>query len=170
MLILALVSLGFSIFFYAFIDASLFGTIIPENQAPAYWIPVSFAMFLLTFGITLTPLFWRKNFLQTIREDYVGIILLVLTPTILVSSGFLDLISASVIEYVHGREPLNWLNYRNWWWMDPYPMGAWAIPWSIPWLVSFISGHKYTFTVDMLIGSTIGLSLILLLWAAYMRS
>jgi len=169
-LALALISLGFSVSFYAFADALLFGIIIPETQAPAYWIPVSLAMFLLTFVITLTPLFWRKSFRKTIHEECVGIILLVSTPLILVSSGFLDLISASVIECIHGNGALNWLNYPNWWWMDPYPIGEWSIPWSIPWLVSFISGHEHTFTVDMLIGSAIGLGLLLLLWATYIRS
>jgi len=157
----------FSMFFYAFVDATLFGSIIPENQAPAYWIPVSLIMFLLTFGITLTPLFWRRDFLQTIREDYVGIILLVLTPAILVSSGVLDLISASVIEYVRGRGPLNWLNYPNWWWMDPYPVGERPIPWSIAWLFALILGHEHTLTVDMLIASATGLGLLILLWTVY---
>jgi len=156
-------------FFYAFVDASLFGAIIPENQAPAYWIPVSLVMFLLTFGITLTPFFWKKNFLQTIREDYVGMILLVVTPAILVSSGVLDLISASVIEYLQGKGPFNWLNYPNWWWMDPYPLGGWSIPWSMAWLVSFISGHEHTLTVDMLLGSAIGLGSLFFMWAAYTR-
>jgi len=169
MLVLAIVSFIFSALFYAFVDGPLFGAIIPENQAPNYWIPVSLAMFLLTFGITLTPLFWRKNFLQTIREDYVGIILLVVTPAILVSSGVLDLISASVIEYINGRGPLNWLNYQNWWWMDPYPVGEWSVPWSIAWLVSFISGHEHTLTVDMLIASAIGSCLLLFSWTVYTR-
>jgi hypothetical protein len=170
MLTLALVSLAFSVFFYVFVDALLFGTIIPENQAPAYWIPVSLTMFLLTFGITLAPLFWRSNFLQMIREEYVGVILLIVIPVILVSSGVLDLISASVIEYVRGRWFLNWLNYQSWWWMDPYPFGEWSVPWSIAWLVSLISGHGHTLTVDMLIGSAVGLGLLLFLWTAYMRS
>jgi len=169
MVVLALLSCAFSVFFYAFIDASLFGVIIPEDQASAYWIPVSLMMFLLTFGITLTPLFWRKNFLQTIRENYVGITLLVLTPIILVSSGLLDLISASAIECIRGRGSLNWLNYQSWWWMDPYPIGEWSIPWSIAWLVSFVSGHEHTLTVDMLIGSVIGLGSLLFLWTAYTR-
>ncbi len=169
MLVLALLSLAFSVFFYALVDALLFGALIPENQAPAYWIPVSLAMFLLTFGITLTPLFWRRNFVQTIREDYVGIILLVLTPAILVSSGFLDLISASVIEHVRGKGSLNWLSYPSWWWMDPYPIGEWSIPWSIAWVVSFILGHKHTLTFDMLIGSAIGLGFLLFSWTVYTR-
>jgi len=165
MLVLALISFAFSVTFYALVDASLFGAVIPENQAPAFWIPVSTAMFLLTFGITLTPLFWRRNFLQTIREDYVGIILLLLTPAILVSSGFLDLVSASVIEHIHGNGSLNWLNYPNWWWMDPYPVGGRPVPWSIAWFVSFISGHEHTLLVDMFIGSAIGLGLLFIMWA-----
>lgn len=167
---LALVSFVFSVFFYAFVDASLFGAIIPENQTPNYWIPVSAIMFLLTFGITLTPLFWRKNFVRTIREDYVGIIFLLGTPAILVSCGVLDLISASVIEYIRGNGPLNWLNYPNWWWMDPYPVGKWPIPWSIAWAISFIAGHEHTLTVDMLIGSAIGLGLLFFMWTAYSYS
>ena len=166
-LVLALVSFAFSVFFYAFIDASLFGAVIPENQAPAYWIPVSTAMFLLTFGITLTPLFWKKNFHQTIREDYIGVILLLATPAILVSSGFLDLVSASVIEQIRGNGALNWLNYPNWWWMDPYPVGGRPVPWSIAWLVSLFSGHEHTLLMDMLIGSAIGLGLLFVMWAAY---
>lgn len=168
--VLALRSLVFSVFFYAFVDAPLFGAIIPEKQAPVYWIPVSLVMFLLTFGVTLAPLFWRRDFLQTIREDYVGITLLVLTPAILVSSGVLDLVSASVIECVRGKGPLNWLEYQSWWWMNPYPIGEWSFPWSIAWLVAFISGHEHTLTVDMLIGSAIGLGLLLFLWTAYIRS
>ena len=170
MLKLALVSLGASVFFYAFVDAPLFGAIIPEDQAPAYWIPVSLAMFFMTYGITLTPLFWRKNFLQTIREDYVAVVLLVVTPAILVSSGVLDLISAWIIECIRGKGPLNWLNYQSWWWMDPYPIGEWSIPWSIAWLVSVFSGHEHTLTVDMMIGSAIGLGLLLFSWAAYKHS
>jgi len=170
MVVLALVSLVFSVFFYAFVDGLLFGAVIPENQAPAYWIPVSAAMFLLTFMITLTPLFWRRNFRQVIFENYFGVVLLVLTPVILVSCGFLDLISASVIEYVRGKGPLNWLNYQSWWWMDPYPIGEWSIPWSIAWLVAFILGHEHTLTVDMLIGSTIGLVLLLFSWTVHTRS
>ncbi len=167
MLVLALTSFAFSVFFYAFVDAFLFGAAIPENQAPAFWIPVSTIMFLLTFGITLTPLFWRKNCLQTIRENCVGVILLLVTPAILVSSGFLDLISASVIEHIRGNGSLNWLNYPNWWWMDPYPVGKWPIPWSIAWLVSSISGHEHTLTVDMFIGSAVGLGLLFFTWATY---
>ena len=167
MLVLALISFAFSVFFYAFIDASLFGTVIPENQAPAYWIPVSTAMFLLTFGITLTPLFWKKNLHQTIREDYIGVILLLATPAILVSSGFLDLVSASVIEQIRGNGALNWLNYPNWWWMGPYPVGGRPVPWSIAWLVSLISGHEHTLLMDMFIGSAIGLGLLFIMWAAY---
>jgi hypothetical protein len=170
MVVLALVSFVFSVFFYAFVDGLLFGAVIPENQAPAYWIPVSAAMFLLTFMITLTPLFWRRNFRQVIFENYFGVVLLVLTPVILVSCGFLDLISASVIEYVRGKGSLNWLNYQSWWWMDPYPIGEWSIPWSIAWIVAFILGHEHTLTVDMLIGSTIGLVLLLFSWTAYTRS
>jgi len=168
-IVLALVSFISSVVFYALVDATLFGTIISEDQAPMYWILVSLVMFVLTFGISLTPLFWKKNFLQIIREDYVGILLLVVTPAILVSSGVLDLISASVIEHLRGRGPLNWLNYLNWWWMDPYPVGEWSVPWSIAWLVSFISGHEHTLTVDMLIGSAIGLGLLLFFWALYAR-
>jgi len=167
---LAVVSFAFSVFFYAFIDATIFGAIVPENQAPAYWIPVSLIMFLLTFGMTLTPLFWRHNFLQTVHEDSVGILLLLATPAVLVSSGFLDLISASVIEYIRGNAPLNWLNYPNWWWMDPYPVGERPIPWSIAWLVSLVSGHEHTLTVDMLIGSAFSLSVLLFLWAVYLHS
>jgi len=169
MLALALISFAFSVSFYASVDAFLFGAAIPENQAPAYWIPVSTVMFLLTYGITLTPLFWGKDFLQTIREDYAGVILLLVTPAILVSSGFLDLISASVIENIRGNGSLNWLSYPNWWWMDPYPVGKWPVPWSIAWLVSSISGHEHTLTVDMFIGSTIGLGLVFFAWAAYAR-
>jgi hypothetical protein len=167
MLVLALTSFFFSVFFYAFVDASLFGAAIPERDAPAYWIPVSTVMFLLTFGVTLTPFFWRKNILKTIREDYVGFILLLVTPAILVSSGFLDLISASVIEHIRGNGPLNWLNYPNWWWMDPYSVGKWPIPWSIAWLVSAVSGHEHTLKVDMFIGSAIGLGLLVFMWAVY---
>lgn len=170
MLVLALVSFAFSVFFYAFVDASLFGAIIAEDQAPTYWIPVSTIMFLMTYGITLTPLFWRKNLLQTIREDYIVIILLLVTPAILVSCGVLDLISASVIECIRGNGLLNWLNYPNWWWMDPYPVGKWPIPWSIAWAISFISGHEHTLTVDMLIGSAIGSTLLFFMWAAYLHS
>lgn len=167
MLLLALLSFGFSVFFYALIDATLFGAVVPESQAPVYWIPVSSVMFLLTFAITLTPLFWKKNFVQTIREKYTEIILLLLTPAILVSSGFLDLISASVIEYIRGNDPLNWLNYPNWWWMDPYPVGERPIPWSIAWLVSFVSSHKHTLLVDMFIGSAVGLGLLFFMWTIY---
>jgi len=169
MIVLALVSLAFSVFFYASIDATLFGTVIPENEAPRYWIPVSLIMFLLTFGITLTPLFWKKNFLRTIREDYVPIILLMLTPAIILSSGFLDLVSASVIEHIRGNGSLGWLNYPNWWWMDPFPIGKWSVPWSIAWLVSFISGHEHTLTVDMFIGSAIGWSLLIFVWTWYTK-
>jgi len=93
----------------------------------------------------------------------------VLTPAILVSSGLLDLISATVIEFVRGNGPLNWLNYPNWWWMDPYPISEWSVPWSIAWLVSFISGHEHTLTVDMLIGAATGLGSLFLAWAVYMR-
>ena len=169
MLRLARLSFAFSAFFYAFIDATLFGAIIPESQAPAYWIPVSVVMFLLTFAITLTPLFWKQSFSQTIREHYAGIVLLTATPAILVSSGFLDLVSASVIEAIRGNGPLNWLNYSNWWWMDPYPVGGRPIPWSIAWLVSLASGHEHTLLADMFIGSAVGLGLLLLMWAAYAR-
>ena len=169
MLLLAFLSFGFSTFFYALIDATLFGAMIPESQAPAYWIPVSTVMFLLTFGATFTPLFWRKNVLQTIRDDYIGMILLLATPAILVSSGFLDLVSASVIECIRGNGPLNWLSYPNWWWMDPYPVGERPVPWSIAWLVSFVSGHEHTLLVDMFIGSVIGLCLVLFMWAVYAR-
>lgn len=167
MLLLAFLSFGFSTFLYALIDATLFGAMIPESQAPAYWIPVSTVMFLLTFAVTLTPLFWRRNVLQTIRDDYIGIILLLATPAILVSSGFLDLVSASVIEYIRGNGPLNWLSYPNWWWMDPYPVGGRPVPWSIAWLVSFVSGHEHTLLVDMFIGSVIGLCLVAFMWAVY---
>ena len=166
---LALLSFAFSTLFYALADATLFGAIIPEPQAPAYWIPVSLVMFLLTFMMTLTPLFWKRNFWQTLGENYTGVILLLATPAILVSCGFLDLVSASVIESIRGNGPLNWLNYPNWWWMDPYPVGGRPVPWSIAWLVSFVSGHEHTLLVDMFIGSAIGLSLLLLMWAVYAR-
>jgi len=169
MTVLALMSLMFSVFFYAFIDATLFGAIIPEHEAPTYWIPVSLIMFLSTFVITLTPLFWKKNFLQTLHEDYDAIILLLLTPAIILSSGFLDLVSASVIEHIRGNGALGWLNYPNWWWMDPYPISSLSVPWSIAWLVSFISGHEHTLTVDMLIGSTIGWSLFVFMWTWYTK-
>lgn len=166
---MALFSFTFSTFFYALVDATLFSAIIPENLAPAYWIPVSVAMFLLTFAVTLTPLFWKQSFSQTIREQYAGIALLMATPAILVSSGFLDLVSASVIETIRGNGPLNWLNYPNWWWMDPYPVGGRPIPWSIAWLVSLTSGHEHTLGADMFIGSAIGLGLLLLMCAVYAR-
>jgi hypothetical protein len=169
MLRMALFSFTFSTFFYALVDATLFGAIISENLAPAYWIPVSVAMFLLTFAVTLTPLFWKQSFSQTIREQYAGIALLMATPVILVSSGFLDLVSASVIETIRGNGPLNWLNYPNWWWMDPYPVGGRPIPWSIAWLVSLASGHEHTLLADMFIGSAVGLGLLLLMWVAYAR-
>jgi hypothetical protein len=167
MLRLAIGSFVFSVFFYAFIDASLFGAVIPESDAPTYWIPVSTAMFLLTYAITLTPLFWGRNPSQTIREDYLGILLLLLTPAILVSSGFMDLVSASVIETIRGNGPLNWLNYPNWWWMDPYPVGERPVPWSIAWFVSLVQGHEHTLLVDMFIGSGIGLGSLFLLWTSY---
>jgi len=169
MLLLASLSFGFSVFFYAFIDALLFGAMIPESRAPSYWIPVSLAMFLVTFGITLTPLFWKNDFRQVVQENYLGILLLIATPAILVSSGFLDLVSASVIEHIRGHSPLNWLNYPNWWWMDPYPLGERPVPWSIAWLVSLLLGHEHTLTIDMFVGSAVGLTLIIFMWAIYAR-
>jgi len=169
MLKLAVLSFAFSILFYATIDATLFGAVIPESQAPTYWIPVSLVMFLLTYAITVTPLFWKRNARQTLRENYVGIILLLATPAVLVSSGFLDLVSASVIESIRGNGSLNWLTYPNWWWMDPYPVGGRPVPWSIAWFISFVSGHEHTLLIDMFLGSATGLGLLLLVWAVYAR-
>jgi len=162
------VSIGFSMFFYAFIDATLFGAVIPESEAPSYWIPVSIIMFVLTFAVTLTPVFWKRSITQTLLENRFGITLLLLTPVIILSSGFLDLISASVIEYIRGNSPLNWLNYPNWWWMDPYPLGGWSLPWSLAWLVSLVSGHGHTLTVDMFIGSVAGALVVLSMWTIYL--
>ena len=166
---LAVLSFAFSTFFYAVVDATLFGAVIPEVEAPSYWIFVSAVMFLLTYAITLTPLFWKTALAQTIREHYVAIILLLATPAILVSSGFLDLISATVIETIRGNGSLNWLNYANWWWMDPYPVGGRPVPWSIAWLVSVASGHEHTLLADMFTGSALGLGIIALMWFAYAR-
>jgi len=168
-LLLAGLSFAFSTLFYAFVDATLFGAVIPETEAPSYWISVSAVMFLLTYTVTLTPLFWKTNPSRTIREHYVAIILLLATPVILVSSGFLDLVSATVIETIRGNGSLNWLNYANWWWMDPYPVGGRPIPWSIAWLVSFASGHEHTLLADMFIGSALGLSIVALMWFVYRR-
>ncbi len=165
--VLGLVSVGFSVFFYAVIDAVLFGVVIPESEAPLYWIPVSVIMFVLTFIVTLSPVFIGKNISQTLREEYAGIALLLMTPVIILSSGFLDLISASVIELIRGNGPLNWLNYPNWWWMDPYPLGGWGFPWSLAWLISLISRHEHTMTTDMLMGTIVGWTLLLLMWIWY---
>lgn len=166
--VLGLVSVGFSVFFYAVIDAVLFGVVIPESEAPLYWIPVSVIMFVLTFIVTLLPVFMGKNISQTLREEYAGIALLLMTPVVILSSGFLDLVSASVIELMRGNGPLNWLNYPNWWWMDPYPLGGWGFPWSLAWLISLISWHEHTMTSDMLIGTILGWTLLLLMWIWYM--
>lgn len=166
--VLGLVSVGFSVFFYAVIDAVLFGVVIPESEAPLYWIPVSVIMFVLTFIVTLLPVFMGKNISQTLREEYAGIALLLMTPVVILSSGFLDLISASVIELIRGNPPLNWLNYPNWWWMDPYPLGGWGFPWSLAWLISLISWHEHTMTSDMLMGTILGWTLLLLMWIWYM--
>lgn len=168
MLTLGLISFVSSVLFYVFVDAPLCAYVIPEEQLPVYWVPISLIMFLFTYGMTLGPLLW--NFQNKNRQDYIGVILLLATPLILVSSGILDVISASMIEYLNRREPLNWLNYKNWWWMDPYPINGLPIPWSIPWCVSVILGHAHTLTTDMLIGSTIGLSTLVLLWVMYARS
>lgn len=166
--VLGLVSVGFSVFFYAVIDAVLFGVVIPESEAPLYWIPVSVIMFVLTFIVTLLPVFMGKNISQTLREEYAGIALLLMTPVVILSSGFLDLVSASVIELMRGNGPLNWLNYPNWWWMDPYPLGGWGFPWSLAWLISLIARHEHTMTSDMLIGTILGWTLLLLMWIWYM--
>jgi len=168
MLTLGLISVLSSVFFYVFVDAPLCEYVIPEEQLPVYWIPISLIMFLFTYGMTLGPLLW--NFENKTREDYIGVTLLIATPLILVSSGILDVISASVIEYLSRREPLNWLNYENWWWMDPYPINGLSIPWSIPWFVSLVLGHAHTLTTDVLIGSTIGLGTLVFLWVVYARS
>lgn len=95
-------------------------------------------------------------------EDYYAVILLFAQPWILMWGGLLDLISASVQNYIRAIPLFNWWTY-TWTWLDP---PATVVP-TLPHLISRLLGYANTVSVSLIIGSAITLALVFLLWAIY---
>ncbi|UCE15327.1 MAG: hypothetical protein JSV12_05455 [Candidatus Bathyarchaeota archaeon] len=74
-------------------------------------------------------------------------------------SGLGDVISQSFIEFMTGNNPLNWL-HKDWWWTRFMP---------IPAVIAFLAGHSVPTGTDMLIGSIVGISILVAMWLYYYK-
>lgn len=97
-----------------------------------------------------------KLFANRIKSFY-AFLRVALTFVIMSFSGIGDVISQTFIECLNGNSPLNWL-YIDWWWTKYMPLPA---------VIAFLVGHDVPSGIDMLVGSTVGIVLLIAMWLHY---
>lgn len=108
---------------------------------------------IFTIVGVLAFLFGREG--KLFSRDYRRLILVGLIPVILMISGAFDLISATVIEYLRSNQPLNWMNYGEWWWIVYHPF---------PRISAAIVGHTHPLGTDMIVGSVGGVIILVIIF------
>lgn len=130
-----------------------FGLLYWLMKGPWWWIVVPIILGLITSMGLAAFLLGRGCKLASM--DLWGLVLVSLTPVIILISGLFDLVSATCIEYLRSRNPLQWMNYGKWWWTAYHPY---------PRLSSTLMGRSYCTWIDMLAGSLAGAALLAILW------
>lgn len=122
-----------------------------------YWALMPVLYGLTAVGVALGSLLGDYSLWS--MEDYLGAVLLIVTPFLLVFCGVMDWLSASVIDW-HATgvfaQGFPWT--YEWWWMDS---------WSLPYYVSYFSGYQHVQWWSIPIGITIGLVVLVALWLVY---
>jgi len=156
------------ILFFAIVDPLMMVNVwqplgdVGNQRITHYWVLMPVMYGLIAVGVAVGSLL--GDFGVWSREDYVGAILLIATPFLLVASGLLDIISTAFIHYFSGNgllygftNALTWTG--EWWWLDGF---------TFPWIVSRALGYQHTQGFPIfLIGMTIGLAITFLLWFLY---
>ncbi len=102
------------------------------------------------------------------REDYFGVFVLAAQPWILMWSGFLDFISRSVQGLAWGESLFGWIwkyTGQKWPWLDP--PATQGVP-TLPYLLSqYLFSSASTVTMAVVLGSTAGILIVLVIWKLY---
>jgi hypothetical protein len=134
-----------------------------EWQNLIYWLWVMTALLCVSNVLFGVAAFLGDYGLHS-REDYYALLILAIQPWILVPSGFLDIISRTVQEYLW-LSPQLWLNPASEWpWLDPAATSGFPM---LPYILSRLLGFEHTVTLGMFFGVAIGLMIVFALWIAY---
>lgn len=159
-IVLALIEICILGVFFSVVDPILGGGIIQykeQTEIVKYWFLMPLIYGFIAVSVSLASLL--GDYHSWSNEDYMGAILLIATPFLVVMSGLMDWLSASVIEWHwYGVFAKNFPWVYEWWWLDY---------WSIPYWISRLLGYEHTqyFTIPIGIGIT-SIALILL-WIVY---
>ncbi|MGD8505514.1 MAG: hypothetical protein PVF15_02480 [Candidatus Bathyarchaeota archaeon] len=127
-------------------------------HGPVWW-KINPIIIMTIIGVGLTAFFLGNNtkFSKPNWKTVLGYMPLVLTFVTISLSGLGDIISQTFIELVRGNSLTSWIAYE-WWWTMYMP---------VPALVAALAGHNIPTGIDMLIGSTIGIIILCIMWLYY---
>lgn len=156
----------------AFIDAVVsvsYGVVPPEPPAntglhelaingPVWWkINPIIGITLISVGVVAFLIGSDLKLFANRIKSFFSFLRVALTFVIMSFSGIGDVISQTFIECLNGRSPLNWL-YIDWWWTKYMPLPA---------VIAFLMGHGVPSGIDMLVGSILGVALLIVMWLHY---
>ena len=118
---------------------------------PWWWVVVIILLIMFIIVGIVSFLLGKK---KIDHEDYKRLSIVAFIPILLMISGTFDLISATVIEYLRGNHPFNWMNYKEWWWTMYHPF---------PRISAFVAGRTYPISLDMIVSSLCGLFILTVL-------
>jgi hypothetical protein len=127
------------------------------------WFPINtvFALIICSLGAFAS---WFGDSHKQGKEDKVGATLIFASPLILTWSGIGDILSACFQElFYHGNflQGFNtWFWNQDWWWMN------WG---SLPYILSRLLKSSVTSFGFILLGSIIGVVLVVFVWYLYLK-
>ena len=128
-------------------------------SGPIWWKINSSIQTLIIFVGIVSYLLGASISKRSIRFHFTDILLVIFTFLIISASGFGDIIAQSFIEILRGNNPFFWIGHE-WWWTTYLPL---------PWLLTVVSGLVYPTGMTMLVGSVIGIALLVSMWAYYLK-
>lgn len=125
---------------------------------PVWW-KINPIILITIIGVGLTAFFLGNNtkFSKPNLRSMLQYIPLILTFVTISLSGLGDVMSQTFIELFRGNNPTGWI-YYEWWWTMYMP---------VPALVAALAGRNIPTGIDMIIGSTIGIVIICIVWLYY---
>lgn len=127
-------------------------------HGPVWW-KINPIIIMTIIGVGLTAFFLGNNtkFSKPDLKSTLGYVPLILTFVTISLSGLGDVMSQTFIELFRGSNPTGWIHYE-WWWTRFMPAPA---------LVAALAGHNIPTGIDMLVGSTIGIVILCIMWLYY---
>jgi len=127
-------------------------------NGPVWWkINPIIIITLISVGVVAFLLGSDLKFSANPIRSFFGFLRVALTFAITSLSGLGDVMSQTFIEFLTGRNPLNWLSY-DWWWTRYMPLPA---------VIAVLFGHSVPSGIDMAVASTLGIVLLTVMWLHY---